>query len=54
MKIATFTLNALPTPPAAPPRRSFQAMLEPALRGFLMGGALVAMLIATSLVFANP
>jgi hypothetical protein len=54
MKIATFTLSAVPTPPAAPPRRSFPELLAPAVRGFLMGGALVAMLVATTLVFANP
>lgn len=53
MKIATFTLNAVPSQ-RPEPRRRLPLWLEPAVRGFLMGGALVAMLVATSLVFANP
>jgi hypothetical protein len=53
MKVATFTLNAVPLPQPES-RRGLPGWFEPALRGFLMGSALVAMLVATTLVFANP
>ncbi|HKY89835.1 MAG TPA: hypothetical protein VJM11_02305 [Nevskiaceae bacterium] len=53
MKVATFTLNAVPEP-RPEPRSGLREWVEPAVRGFLMGGALVALLVATTLVFANP
>jgi hypothetical protein len=52
MKVATFTLSAVPSPDPEP--RGLPGWLEPAVRGFLMGGALVALLVGTTLVFANP
>ena len=53
MKTGTFTLHAVPNPQPEP-ERGLRAWAEPAMRGFLMGGALVALLVATTLVFANP
>jgi hypothetical protein len=53
MKIATFTLSAVPSPPPAP-RRALPGWTALAVRGLVMGAALVAMLVVTSLVFANP
>lgn len=54
MKIATFTLNALPTPAEPRARPATPTWVEPVVRMLVMGAALVGMLLAATLVLANP